>query len=236
MIRLTDYIFTISDVNKLFQFLFKRITLLKLFYIIIVFEVSYIFSTLVDISYVYTFLFTVLIILLIIDLWSLLNPNKKRILDFFLTPKDIKTLFTIKNYGKRGYLILIIVAVSLILAYITLHFSLESVFFIFCLFSVLYWEIDERLPISLGIVSLFFIPILLSVQYIFYLIDLKDSAERIAVWAFYFLAIGLIRLLFGVDSTIDNKANEIEEKEQKLLPERAIYHDIRGETFVIKRE
>ncbi len=88
-----------------------------------------------------------------------------------------------------GVVIVIALASGL---YFGLHFSFENIFFwVFC-FVLVYWDLDSRISIGLALVALVAVAILNAmgnsgVSFV------SGWDERVAVWVYYFLVIGVVK-------------------------------------------
>ena len=118
--------------------------------------------------------------------------------DYILNPKDIfemgKRLWQKSDLADRlGALNLILYALVFGRLF---GIALEPLFFIGFIYAIIYFKMDSRVSIALALAGLVIIPILLELNYknILFLGDIW--AERVAVWAYYFLVIGVVKQIF----------------------------------------
>lgn len=108
--------------------------------------------------------------------------------DYLFTPKDLYAI--LKGAGARnlaGTLLLTVCAAAL-LAY---GLPLELVLLLAFGFAVFYWQLNSRIPLSLALLYLIFIPVLLAVAGTSNLAQIW--AEKASVWAFSLLALGVAK-------------------------------------------
>ena len=77
-----------------------------------------------------------------------------------------------------------------------LHFSAEGVIFWFFALTLFYWKLDSRISIGLALVGLVLIPILLALGNKLILPSGEELAEKVAVWVYYFLVIGIAKQIW----------------------------------------
>ena len=125
--------------------------------------------------------------------------------DYIITPKDIKEL--LGELKPRdfwaGVIFLLFVAIVPLLS----QLSYEGAFFLVFLFAMFYWRVDSSVPIGLGIVCLILVPVFMyGIQNIFLEFGMV-GAKELAIWAFYFLSIGVIRQIgeFAVEAKSKNR-------------------------------
>ncbi len=114
-----------------------------------------------------------------------------KITDYFLTPKDIREFR--KMITRRD-----LIGYALVLAILVLFSKLlnfEGGVFLTFIFLLFYWRIDSRFSIKCAIVCLVAVPIFLIISKHSFTVN-ENWAERVAVWAFYFLSIGVIKQIW----------------------------------------
>jgi len=89
----------------------------------------------------------------------------------------------------------------------------SSLFMIFWI-ALFFWNLDSRISIGLGLISLIFCPILLYLHENNGFLMGEVWAEQMAVWAYYFLVIGVSKQIweFRKESAEEEKNPETEEK------------------------
>ena len=121
-----------------------------------------------------------------------------KISSYLLTPRDLFTLLK-RFYHWSHYTdflgLLILLTLASALSYLLL-LPPEPIFFLCFIAATIYWHLDSRVSISLALLCLIAIPILLTL-YNKNVLLLGDAwAETVAVWAYYFLVIGVVRQIF----------------------------------------
>lgn len=117
-----------------------------------------------------------------------------RISDYLITPQDIlrgiRFLYARATlYDFLGIMLLSLTGITLIHA---TTLSGEAIFIILFVASMLFWRVDSRLPLTLGILCLATIPALLFMFHKNILLTGEYRAEQLAIWAYYFLVIGVL--------------------------------------------
>lgn len=90
----------------------------------------------------------------------------------------------------------------LLLAIYTLVFGFffslppEPLFFFGFIIAVIYFSLDSRIAIGLALACLVIVPLLLYLSEEQILFRGEIFAERVAVWAYYFLVIGVVKQIF----------------------------------------
>jgi high-affinity Fe2+/Pb2+ permease len=117
--------------------------------------------------------------------------------DYFITPADLWRM--IRRFRTRDVLG-VIVALLLIFGIPTIStLSLEESFFLIFLIAMFFWRIDSRVSIGLALACLVLAPIFLygiGGASIATASLGNDGAHALAVWAFYFLSIGVIKQIW----------------------------------------
>jgi hypothetical protein len=141
--------------------------------------------------------------------------------DYLLTPKDVWHIVrdTFRRADERDW-----IGVIIILFFIAARLSpllnialRESLFLIF-LFVIFYWRVDSRVSVGLGLSCLVIIPLLLVLYNARYLFEGDLYAEEVAVWAYYFLAIGVVKQIG--EYIADSKVHKVE-KVHKVRHEKS---------------
>ena len=133
-----------------------------------------------------------------------------KITDYFLTPKDIREFR--KSITRRDLIGYALVLVVLVLSSKLLSF--EGGVFITFLFSLFYWHIDSRFSIKCAIVCFVAVPIFLIISKHSFTVN-ENWAERVAVWAFYFLSIGVIKQIWEYMNESKIKSHKVESVEKR---------------------
>ncbi|NTV31437.1 hypothetical protein HGA91_05685 [candidate division WWE3 bacterium] len=114
--------------------------------------------------------------------------------EFLLTTQDVRWLFrNITKLRKPFHLVRIFILIAwLLITRFVLLFNYELAIFSSYLLSMILWKIDSRLSIGLGILCLTLIPLCEFLSRINIFIYGDTLSEYLAVYAFYFLSIGVI--------------------------------------------
>lgn len=126
------------------------------------------------------------------------KPAGFRASDFLLTPKDawvgLRRLATAISHASlrdvNGVLLLMLTAFSL---YWFSTISVEGIVFWIFIVVLFYWKLDSRIAIGAALGLLVLIPFMLWLHSIDILIYGEIWAERVAVWVYYFLVIGVVK-------------------------------------------
>lgn len=134
-----------------------------------------------------------------------------KIKNYILTPKDLYII--VKGWTKKMIIwdysgIILILALSFILVYLW-ALPLEPIIFWLFILAIVYWNLDSRISIGLALACLITIPFLLILFNKNILLAGEDWAEQVAVWAYYFLVIGVVKQI--VEYAMENR----EEKTQQ---------------------
>lgn len=116
-----------------------------------------------------------------------------RATDFLITPSDgIAVLRYFRDLSLSGWVRMFVLTLSTFIAY---HFgvSLTNTVFLFILLWVFLFNVDARAPIKAALVCLVLIIVLLLLGKYVESIDADAWSESIAVWVYYFLAIGVLK-------------------------------------------
>lgn len=125
-----------------------------------------------------------------------------RFTDYIFTPTDILRIFicALRSFflGKTVWNIMgatLFIAASWGL-HTVLALDFESIFFWLFAFSIVWWRLDSRIPIGLALGCLLAIPIFLELSRRDIVLQGDDWAETTAVWAYFFLVIGVVGQIF----------------------------------------
>jgi hypothetical protein len=123
--------------------------------------------------------------------------------DFLITPMDVirGIRHVVRHLGWYDLIGLVNLVCLLLILQQLLGFSVESLFFWGFGFALFYWRRDGRIAVGLGLLCLVAVPLLLALGQPGILIYGEAWAEQMAVWAYYFLIIGVGKQLvdLGVD-------------------------------------
>lgn len=115
--------------------------------------------------------------------------------DYIFTFKDFG--FFSKKFWKRTHYTDLLGLLSLIMYVFVLgglyRVSAEPLFFFGFIIAMIYWSLDSRVSIALALVCLVLTPFCLFLFEKNMLFQGEGWAEKLAVWAFYFLVIGVIK-------------------------------------------
>jgi hypothetical protein len=89
-----------------------------------------------------------------------------------------------------------LLAAAVWLLHFGLHFSAEGVIFWLFALTLFYWKLDSRISIGLALAGLVLIPILLALGNKLILPSGEELAEKVAVWVYYFLVIGVAKQIW----------------------------------------
>ncbi|MCK5416648.1 hypothetical protein KAI92_04440 [Candidatus Parcubacteria bacterium] len=144
--------------------------------------------------------------------------------NYIFVPKDVfslskKAWFWSHYTDWLGVLILFLYAVVFGLLF---DVSGEPLFFIGFIIAIIYWRMDSRVSIALALVCLVCIPILLTLFNKDILFKGEIWAEQVAVWAYYFLVIGVVRQIFEYKEEEKEKRKKSKENKNKKTNHKTI--------------
>lgn len=118
--------------------------------------------------------------------------------EYFITTKDLfglirKIIVGIPMVTIAGELLMVAWAAVM---FFVLHWPLEAVFFVTFLAALIYWNIEGRVSIGIGLICFVLIIIMQLLVDVLISLPLQQLSENVAVWAFYFLAIGVIKQIY----------------------------------------
>jgi hypothetical protein len=117
------------------------------------------------------------------------------ITNYLFTPSDVRDAFhyLVTHITRRDATRILIVIVACAAMQFLGHSDPESIIFALILLSTYLWRWDARLPLGAGIACLIGIFFLQLGYQTLIVPQGNDWSERVAVWAFYFLAIGVLK-------------------------------------------
>lgn len=125
-----------------------------------------------------------------------------KIKDYILVPKDFG-FFLKKLWQKADYTdflgIFLLVIYALVFGWF-FSVSIEPLFFFGFIIAVIYWRMDSRVSIALALVCLVLTPLCLFLFEKNFLFQGEIWAEKLAVWAYFFLVIGVVKQMFELKS------------------------------------
>lgn len=154
--------------------------------------------------------------------------------EYILTPFDIARgiCAAYQQATLRDFIGILAVASIGIIMLIATPLSGTVLFFVIFIAVLLYWRLDARVPLTLGLACLVGIPILLLLFRTNILLTGEYRAEQIAVWAYYFLVIGVLRQVLPSRKKkfhrLHNHTDYLHTHEkQSRTPRRTTMHDIK---------
>ncbi len=118
--------------------------------------------------------------------------------DYIFVPKDIVILG--RKFWFWSHYTDFLGILALLIYYVVLgrifSLALEPLFFSGFILAIVYWDMDSRVAISLALLCLVIIPVLQILYNNNILFSGEIWSERIAVWAYYFLVIGVVKQIF----------------------------------------
>jgi hypothetical protein len=121
--------------------------------------------------------------------------KKFRASDYLLTPRDVyswlaQVVARISWRDAAGVFIILYVGLY---GRFVFNVSWQGTFFLCFIAALVYWRLDSRVAISLALAGLVCIPLLLILFNQTILLTGQYWAERVAVWVYYFLVIGVLK-------------------------------------------
>lgn len=142
------------------------------------------------------------------------NLSNFKVKNYLITPKDIylgvKHIF--KKASFNDLIRLAVVLIFLVIFKLYLSLSLESIFFLLFIIVLFIWKLDSRVSISFGLAALICCPILLILSNQQIMLTGEYWAEKFAVWAYYFLCIGVVKQI--IEYIQDNRKKRNQEIER----------------------
>lgn len=118
-----------------------------------------------------------------------------RISDYLITPKD--AIFSVRTIAskvsKRDVAGAMLVVILVLIPRYVLGWGTDGSTVLVILFSVFWWRVSSRFAFSLALVCLILIPVLLILFSEHVLPYGEVWADTVAVWAYYFLVIGVLQ-------------------------------------------
>ena len=139
------------------------------------------------------------------------NYNMLKIKDYILIPKDILTLGKMFRFWQHytDWLGILILFLYVLLFGWLFGVPAEPLFFIGFILAIIYWGMDSRVSIAFALACLVCVPILLILYNKNILFQGEIWAEQVAVWAYYFLVIGVVRQIFEYRAEAKSKKRGI---------------------------
>src|SRR5215208_4185345 len=116
-----------------------------------------------------------------------------KLTDYFFTPKDFLSgiRYILFNFSLRdGFGLLCITEFAVVLSML-FELDATNIFFILYTLSLFYWRISARVSFGFGLICLILIPTFTVLADQLIIPEAEAWAQEVAVWAFYFLAIGV---------------------------------------------
>jgi hypothetical protein len=128
--------------------------------------------------------------------------------DYILTPLDLYRgiFYLFKKASRKDWFILAGLVIVFLFARNYLQWQFDSSLFFVFLLAIFIWNLDSRISIALALICLIIVPFLLALDEKLIVSELKDWAEQFAVWAYYFLVIGVFKQVFDFrkESKVEN--------------------------------
>ncbi|MCK5123114.1 MAG: hypothetical protein KAQ87_03125 [Candidatus Pacebacteria bacterium] len=118
--------------------------------------------------------------------------------DYILTPVDLHRgiLHLVKKAGPKDIIGLAVLAGLFVFFRNYLEWQIDSSLFMLFWIALFYWKLDSRISIAGALACLISCPILLILFEKDILLLGEEYAEQAAVWAYYFLVIGVIKQIW----------------------------------------
>ena len=148
-----------------------------------------------------------------------------RLSSYLITPFDLWRgfAFVVKRARLRDWFgVVLLVALALLLR-LVFHISVEGIAFWLFFAVLLYWRLDSRISIGCALAGLVVIPVLLTLYNSKVLAAGDYWAERVAVWVYYFLCIGVIKQMIeyrAADKGRERRASNVPAVNKKSVPHR----------------
>ena len=147
--------------------------------------------------------------------------------DYILNLNDLReaALYFLKKITLRNIAEIFVLIILFFIFKYNLEWQTDSSLFMLFWIALFYWNLDSRISIGMGLVSLLSCPILLYLSKNFGLIMGEIWAEQMAVWTYYFLVIGVTKQIWKHKKeiieevkkikTLDEVIQEVELKAEK---------------------
>ena len=146
--------------------------------------------------------------------------------DYILTPVDLYRgiLHLVKKTGPKDIIGLAVLAGLFIFFRNYLEWQTDSSLFMLFWIALFYWKLDSRISIVGALISLVFCPIFLILENNYGFLMGEIWAEQSAVWAYYFLVIGVTKQIweFRKEDTGEKDSQELAQDENVKLVEKTI--------------
>lgn len=144
-----------------------------------------------------------------------------KIKDYILTPYDfyrgiLHLIGEIKKAGPKDIIGLAVLTILFFIFKYYLAWQTDSSLFMIFWIALFFWNLDSRISIAGALVCLAACPILLILFEKNILLFGEEYAEQSAVWAYYFLVIGVTKQIW------EFKRESAEEKEEPEAEEKAV--------------
>ena len=173
--RLSDYLFTPRDLAALGRFVYAR-------------------------GMAHHFIDVLALIALIIFMRLAGIPGASIVALWFCVGK-----FALPRFALTDALDMLTASILLCAAFALWDMREETLFFLSFIAALLRWRIDSRLSIALALLCLIAIPVSLVLFQARWWLGGEAAAETIAVWAYYFLSIGVIKQIIELIATKHQK-------------------------------
>lgn len=118
--------------------------------------------------------------------------------EYFITIKDFYRLIRKMIVGVSITTIIgeVLMVAWIVVMFFVLHWPLEAIFFVSFFVALVYWNIEGRVSIGIGLICLVLIVIMQLLVDVLVSLPLQQLSENLAVWAFYFLALGVLKQIY----------------------------------------
>jgi len=103
-----------------------------------------------------------------------------------------------KNISSDNFMGVLILIIFFLYTRDYMFWQIDSILFPLFFFSIFYWNLDSRIPIALALFCLTTCPILLYLSNRYIFLQGEEWAERAAVWAFFFLVMGVAKQVWDL--------------------------------------
>lgn len=117
-----------------------------------------------------------------------------KLTEYLITVKDVQTVLkkTANAFSLQNLIRMICLVALASIVYIFTGVGLEATIFFSLLCLLLFWRLDGRISIGLGLLCLILIMVCIGLFRLNLFVYGEIWSEQLAVWAFYFLSIGVI--------------------------------------------
>jgi len=126
-----------------------------------------------------------------------MSKSNFKISDYFFTLSDagagiMFVVHKVRNLKYRDWFGILMLAIIFTYFYIGFNISADAIFFVSFIFILLVWRIDSRVSIYCALFGLVLIILTQALQSYIVWLDATAISEQLAIYVFYFLAIGVI--------------------------------------------